>query len=313
MAGVFASIVGTIDSVTDTTITTMLTYSDGLKAIVGSCWGIYVVYQVYRAIAGDHHFSMYREIVIDALRVSLICAFAFNADAYATHIIPIIRGLGSDLSVLITHSDGSINDKLDNIIEIGIALITQQSDKISLISPGLSLMAIIYILIVGVGLLTFLTAGCILIITTSIASAVLSILGMLFLMFAIFPATRNWFWAWISQIASVTLLRVLFSIVTTLAIAMLKGVLETANGDQEMLKSAVGLFLIVSSFAVVIVELPGFAASLVGSSGLSRAGSGGIDTNSVMKSAAKNGMGVGGKLGKYINSSIKGKFGNSIG
>lgn len=274
---IFEPLFLTIDTVINNAVSTMVSYSGSLKGVVAAFWLLYCCYQAFRLISNEHHFQIYNEVIRDLTRVSLICFFAFNTGNYLSNIVPIIRDSGSDLASLISNNHSNVNSQLDKFVTLGLNLIGTQLDKISITSPSVSFSAILYILLIGVGMLTFLVAGTVLLIMVNIATAMLAIIGLLFIIFLIFPVTRGWFFSWLAQCANYILLNVLFSITVALSLKVTQGVLSAAvtNSYGDLLTSAVGVFLVVSAFSMIIIELPSFTASLVGSSGMSSIGRGG--------------------------------------
>lgn len=116
----------------------------------------------------------------------------------------------------------------------------------------------------------------VLLIMAKIALALLLALGPLFILTAIFEATKQFFNAWVGQALNAVFLIVLTSGIITLVIGVVESVLANSLGATEFVQPSMqmALALVIMSFIafVIMMQLPSISAALGGGLALSTLG-----------------------------------------
>jgi type IV secretion system protein VirB6 len=108
------------------------------------------------------------------------------------------------------------------------------------------------------------------------ASTIILIIGPLFIAFALFEQTRQWFWGWVSVVGGFMLTQILIAVIVGIEMGFINSFIVKDGGLEITLKTAFKILLVFGSFTMLITELPGYAASIMGgtpSGGVSGIGS----------------------------------------
>ena len=324
MAGNLETLFNIVDTSIDGLVSSMITYSSSLKVIAGTAWLLFCVFQAIRMVSNEYHYVVYKELLSNFIRMTIVCTIVFNSSYYASNIVPIIRDSGADISDMLTgSSSNNLNQSLDGLLQYMINIFYQESDSWGITHLGSTVSSMIYCLFILTSLIIFLITGAVLLFTVKIALGLLSIVGLLFILFVLFPPTRSWFSLWVSQIASFTLLSAMFNILVNFALNIID---VFRNSDTTSLVGALGMFITVLSITAIIKELPNFTSSLFGASSMGSAGGGMSSLSGAMRSAgtlnrntkglqslAKLGPKGVGKLSANLGKSAISKFTNKLG
>lgn len=293
----------------DSAVVTMLDYSPQIKGIIFSGWMLYLVYQAFRYLHGN--ITAFKEVSEEFLRVTLVCSFAFGGDYYLTSIVPFIRDAGSELSSYIVGGDG-VTNSLDALLTAGVGIVSSVTKHMSITDLSLSFMIILYVLMTGSGLLLFMFAGLLLLVTVKMTGAILAVSGLLFIAFALFPLTRGYFFAWISQVMNVILLEVFFAITIKIALGVIEfillGAVDASMGT--LLANGAFLFIFLCVVGTFITSLGDISAAITGGASLGRGG-----INSVKSGIAGTAGSIKGAINgsKTIKNGVGRLFGGSNG
>lgn len=148
----------------------------------------------------------------------------------------------------------------------------------------------------------FLIIAAAFLLIATVLLVILAALGPVFFMFAIFPATRQYFYNWVGQVLSNSFLFLLTSVTATIFINYVNrqltiatsGAIEVSLVATENISALVCMFFI---FGVILLQLPNLASSLFG--GLAANGVG------TMISSIRNMRGTAGSNGKKGKDSKK--------
>lgn len=109
-----------------------------------------------------------------------------------------------------------------------------------------------------------------------VATTVMLALGPLFIAFAMFSQTRQWFLGWVSLVAGFMLTQVLFAIVLALEISFINSVIVKDGTIDVSLSGNIAMLIYFASFTVLATELPGYAATIMGGAPVGASGLGNI-------------------------------------
>lgn len=280
-----------------------------LGAIFGTFWLItFTVRNIFWLFQGMN--VIFKEVVIEIAKVACIAGLAWNVVWYAQTIVPFVTGLPAWMGGMLSGQSGSQVNQID-------ALLISYYENLRKIYNGLEfsvtdlkgaylgLQALVLYLIAGI---PFLLMAIGTIIVLKVATTVILALGPLFIAFALFSQTKQWFWGWVSVIAGFMLTQVLFAVVLALEVAFINKVIINNGVIDTSLAGNLTMLIYFATFTVLATELPGYAASIMGGSPVAAGGLGGIISKGSGLGAALNGArGASNLIGK-----IRGKGKNNI-
>jgi type IV secretion system protein VirB6 len=243
--------------------------------------------------------------------MALFTYFAFNISVYNTAIVQPINHIGAEISEAFAKTGSNqpqIIDQMGNQIINTITAIWENTPDMSLTNLNVVplLKGIGTIVIVGVLGTVFMVVSFLYLMIAKIMVSLVLLLGPLYISFAFFPITREFFMKWLSQLLNYTLLYAMFGITFTLLTNLLQKYVSgdafsnILVGDLTQLK----LIFCYLLFSGVIVAIPSLTSHLTGGVGINSFGA-----VSPMMSAATKGLSKAiGALGKAAKAG-----GNSIG
>lgn len=247
----------------------------------------------------------------------LILGFSVNVSGYNQTIMPIVMGLGDGLSHAL---NGQTNATvLDNMATSMVDIVIKNNDeanKLPITSVGRYLMIVIYNAIVIISFSVFLVISASYILLAKIFTGILALVGPVFISLGLFPATRQYFTAWINQVVNYSLMLLLMNIVASFMIKIYGEVIDFSNIDYPTTNTfLISVVLLSFMFFVVLLKIPELANGLAGGvsvGGFTQAGraiGNGRDGINASVSAGKTGY----ARGKAGYTWAKGKiFGNRM-
>lgn len=135
-------------------------------------------------------------------------------------------------------------------------------------------LAFVQNVLIWIGALVFLVVAAAFLMLTQYTLLLLAAVGPIFFGFAVFPATRQFFGAWVGQILNFAFLNLFINVLVTMSITTLDGTLDdivttavNSGLGSTLLVSASTLIKIVGEFilfGVILLQLPTMASSLFG-------------------------------------------------
>jgi type IV secretion system protein VirB6 len=269
-----------VDAALQSTLTTGMTkVMLVLGALFGTFWllsftlrGIHWLYMGMTAI--------FQEVVFEIGKMAFFASCAFNIQWYVQTIVPFVTGGAAWMGGILSGQEGSQINQIDTMIITYVGMLGKliSAMKFNLFTNSvadiyLGIQAVIIYLLGGVPFL-LVAVGTSLILKVS--TTVMLVVGPVFIAFALFEKTRQWFWGWICIVGGFMLTHVLFSIVLALELSFINTFIIK---DGVIDVSLYGNFVMLICFAVftmIATELPGYAASVMGGAPTGTAGIGGI-------------------------------------
>lgn len=269
-----------VDVALQSTMTTGMTkVMLGLGALFGTFWllsftlrGIYWLYMGMTAI--------FQEVMLELGKLALFSSCAFNVQWFVQTIVPFVTGGATWMGGILSGQEGNQINQIDTLIVTYVNVLGKLigAMKFNVITNSvadiyLGVQSVIIYLLGGIPFI-LVAVGTSLIL--KVATTVLLVAGPLFIAFALFEKTKQWFWGWICIIGGFMLTQVLFSVVLALEISFINTFI-IKNGVIDV--SLYGNFTMLVCFAVftmIATELPGYAASVMGGAPTGTAGIGGI-------------------------------------
>lgn len=196
----------------------------------------------------------------------LILGFSVNVSGYNQTIMPIVMGLGDGLSHAL---NGQTNATvLDNMATSMVDIVIKNNDeanKLPITSVGRYLMIVIYNAIVIISFSVFLVVSASYILLAKIFTGILALVGPVFISLGLFPATRQYFTAWINQVVNYSLMLLLMNIVASFMIKIYGEVIDFSNIDYPTTNTfLISVVLLSFMFFVVLLKIPELANGLAG-------------------------------------------------
>lgn len=304
---IFGNIFQKIDNVVQSEIITSVSnVSDVLSPIMISAFTIYLLFVFLSYWQGSGLEGTLVDLLKRVMAWAVVIGFGANLSAYNNTVVPIVMGLGDGLVDLFNGTDGSIGSSLDNLGAQLVDIVVKNNDKANELPMPFGLgdkIAVIFknaIIIISFGI--FLIIAGAYIILAKVMTAILAVLGPIFICLALFPATRQYFMSWVNQVVNYSLYLVVVNVTASIFIGYLNSDFGLAGIEAETETGLVEVFLTSLIFFVVLLKLPELASGLAG--GIANTGFGGaIQTASNM---AKGGSAVGLASGKARQAGVRG-------
>jgi type IV secretion system protein VirB6 len=237
-----------------------------------------------------------------------VLAAGMNIGYYSEYVVPFFNGIGDDIAQALTGSssaatalDTLLNAYLSAILNLWQGL-TPSLGNFGVVLEGLALT--FCTVLVGI---PFLAVAAAYIILAKFALGLLLALGPMFVVAALFPATRRFFEAWVGQCLNYAFLTALFAAAGAIEVNFATGILPTSFDLQQLVLTWTLEFKILSMgivFLFVSLNLPSLASALAGGVGISSMVGKVGNTGSTLAKAFKRGgpTGGGGSGGHMIGS-----------
>lgn len=269
----------------------------GVGAAFGSMWLVhFTLKSIYWLFQGLD--AIFQDIVFTVFKMAFIAYFAFNVAWYIQTVVPFATGLPVWMGGILSGQEGSQTNQVDALIA---GYIDSLDKLISSMKFGFTedwavmFYAVVVIVFYLLGGIPFLSVCVGTMITLKAASTIILVLGPLFIAFALFDQTRQWFWGWVSLMAGFMLTQVLFSVVVGIELAYINAFIMKNGAIEVTLMRAFEILLVFGAFTMLATELPNYAASIMGGTS-----SGGVS-------------GIGGLVGKTSGLNVARKMAGGAG
>jgi type IV secretion system protein VirB6 len=274
----------------------------GLGALIGTFWQVNFVLRSMRwywlGMTG-----IFQDVFFELLKVAFIAGMAFNIGWYLQTIVPFVTDGAAWMGGVMSGLDGSQTNQVDMMLSTYIDSLMKlfEALKFPMTDLQVTLMSVVtLVLYIGGGLPFLVTVVCTLVVMKAATTMVLA-LGPLFIAFALFDATRHWYWGWVSQIAGFMLTQVMFAVVLALEISFInQNIIKEGTIDTSIPASASMLFFF-AAFTMLATGIPNYAASMMGGA----PAQGGSGIGAVMGKAT--GFSTAQRMAGAIHSKIRGK------
>ncbi|HGJ5864456.1 type IV secretion system protein [Arsenophonus nasoniae] len=230
-----------ISSFLNKTITEQVaTNFDTLYGYIFPLWStlvvIYLVIEAWAIIYGQKEMLM-SEFIQHFLVISVVTVFMGASSMYVTEIVPFVMKSGEQIAAGLTGSEGgnTIDAMVNKIMEMGKGIYDDFSNHSALDISGNIIVAIKLILLMISGGLFVLYAASYLIMAKVMVGILLS-LGGIFIAFAVFPATRQMFTAWMGSCLNYIFLNIGYAILFSI---MMKYLTDYMTNNSAKIQSNV--------------------------------------------------------------------------
>lgn len=301
----------------DTAITVSAKISKTIMPAVGFCFGIYVLLIVVNMMRGNSS-ELVWDVWMRCVGFAVIIGIGLNMGNYANYVIPMVTSLGDDLAAAITGGSSSASS-LDKLAQHYILIIEEDYIRIDnlgwtsgtdkFIQP---MLWGIKSLIILIGLVPFLVLAAAAIIVAKVGSVIVAALGPIFFACLIFPATRQYFSAWVNTAVSYALLPIGIAIVVMFSINISTEIFNDAGKDAYQKMTFVTVFMasIVNLLLCVLIKTVQGLASSLSAGGINPGAAGGVPGGQAARNASNAfARKVGGHYGNKAAKNIDKAFG----
>ena len=250
-----------------------------IAPLASVAFGIYFILMMLNYLRGVESEPVF-DFFLKMAGFAIVIGLGLNASNYTNYIIPIVKETGSDLAASVSGSVPTSNslDELAmhylDIIEKGLV---DASEEDGTFGMSKTFMAYFKSAIVVVGLVPFLIAAAIIIIVANVGSTLVAMVGPLFFAALLFPATRQYFSAWLNTAISYALVPLFVAVVASVSVQMSKAML---SGGGATLSDTTLKMVILASIGnlmlILLLNKVGQIASSLSAGGVAVGGGSGI-------------------------------------
>lgn len=203
--------------------------SDTITPLVAACFGIYIILISTNYMRGAEQEPV-MDFIFRIMSFSVVIGLGLNAASYASHVIPMVTGIGPSLADAIT--GGAVTaGTLDQLALHYLAIIDKGFEGVGLLSsPGAYVLMILKSLIILFGLAPFLIVATVMTIVANAGSVIVAMVGPIYFAFLLFPATRHYFNAWLNTALSYALIPVFVAVIATVSVGLSVEMLSSGGG-----------------------------------------------------------------------------------
>lgn len=247
------------DTLLTSAIAAAKTISAEIAPLVMVCFGIYVILMMTNYLRGAETEPVF-DFGLKMASWALIIGFGLNADTYASTVIPMVTGIGADLANAITGGDstaGAVDQMIARLLQ-AIQDATGELRDLDFFDGAMAYIMVAFkILLILIGYIPLLIAAAIAIVIADSGAILVAAVGPIFFAFALFPATRQYFSAWINTVLSLMLVPVLVAIVALASINIANEILVDSTFTTVFIGVICNLILM-----VLIRQVSALASSL---------------------------------------------------
>lgn len=200
-----------------------------IAPLVATLFGIYVLLITINYMRGGESEPVW-DFGLRMASWSLVIGMGLSASTYTSTVIPIVSGIGPDLASAISGGTAGAN-ALDQLALYYISVLndgyTSANSFTFPFNVGPMFLYFLKAVLVIIGLVPFLVAATLTLIISDVGLVILAMVGPIFFSFLLFPATRQYFSAWLNSVVSYSLLPLFVAVISVLSV----------NLSQEMLQN----------------------------------------------------------------------------
>lgn len=229
------------------------------------------------------------EFITFALKLGFVLFLVQGAGNYTTYVTAVVQSMPGDIAAALGQGQGAstaVNASgFDALLSQGLSVGGTIMKTASIWSPGSTLVNGIAGLAVMVFVAFLAAVGYCMALYAKVALALCLALGPIFIVCAVFNATRPFFEHWIKTLFSFVILQVLILALGSLVIGTFNtlATAAAAGTSGDVLLTAIGTFAYCTASAFLFRELPQIAHGLSGGVSLNGAGGGGVVSSTALR------------------------------
>ncbi|MFU2080693.1 type IV secretion system protein [Avibacterium endocarditidis] len=268
-------IANTYTKVVETFVKNVDTYAGSIasqaRPVIAAAFLLYMLYVVYRMYSKKD--ALWEEFTNKIILFAIVGAFAAIGEHYSNVISFVLNAgdeLASKLSSNATNSVSSV-DNAYNAFQQGIDLLKKKSADTSWWQSfsGENIEAIIAMCFLYVAQFIFSIVIAVNLLIAKIMVVLLLSVGIIFISFVVFPATRNMFFSFVGLCFNYIFLNVLYSVAAKLSSDYILDTVSPTGNAMEIIGNAAEALVTVAILVLAINQIPTLVSSLTGGVGIS--------------------------------------------
>ncbi len=256
----------------------------GLAALIGTFWTLSLVVRSLQWLWMGMT-QIFRDVVFELLKMAFVTAMAFNVAWYLATVVPFVTEFPTWMGGLLSSQIAGQAANVTQVNQIDTLIGTYLTELQNLVkamkfqpfsNTSATFLGILGVLFYLSGGIPFLLVAVATSMVLKVATTVFLAVGPLFIAFALFDQTRQYFWGWVSVVAGFMLTHVLFAVVLALEVGLVNSTIIKNGQIDTSLPGTLSILIIFCTFTVLATELPGYAAAVMGGAGSGTSSIGGI-------------------------------------
>ncbi|OBX79631.1 MULTISPECIES: type IV secretion system protein [Haemophilus] len=241
------------------------------KPVIIAAFLLYMLYVVYRMYSKKD--ALWEEFTNKIILFAIVGAFATTGEHYS-NVISFVLNAGDEIAAkLSTNATGSISsvDNVYNAFQTGIDEIKMQWNDQGFWSKwtGANVDLLVALLFLYIAQFLFAVIIAVNLLIAKIMVVLLLSVGIIFISFSVFPATRNMFFSFLGLCFNYIFLNVLYSVAAKLASDYIQGTFNPSNLSTSVITSSFESLVTVAIIVLAINQIPTLVSSLTGGVGIS--------------------------------------------
>lgn len=233
-----------------------------ISPLVAACFSLYVTLILFSYLRGEDNDEPVMDFLYRMVGWGAVIVFGMHIDMYTTYVVPVVNKLGDELASVVgpAFNSASALDNMANGFAQAFAKLFQEANGFKE-----SVYAALAIVLIWIFAGLFMVIAIAYILLAKVALGILLAIGPLFIVAALFPASRDLFKNWTGQCLNYAFLVMLFSFAAQLEITMVNSVVPADLSISAVMK----VCLICAVMIFVSLNLPSLASALAGGVGIS--------------------------------------------
>jgi len=249
----------------------------GLGGLIGSFWLLSFTLRSLQWICMGLT-DIFKDVLFEILKVAAIAGMAFNVGWFVETIVPFVTNLPIWMGGILSGQEGPQTNQVDALVNSFLTNLANLVDAMdfewyNVKAIFLAGQSIVYFAFGGI---CFILVSVVTLIVLKVTTTIMLALGPIFIAFALFDRTRQWFMSWVSLIAGFMLTNVLFSVVLALEFGFINTVIIKNGVMDTSLGGNVIMLIYFLCFAFLAGQLPSHAAAVMGGSAVGGTSLGGL-------------------------------------
>jgi type IV secretion system protein VirB6 len=245
--------------------------SNIVTPIAAACFGIYMILLAMNYARGASSKPVV-DFWVKMIGLSIIISLGLKMENYTFHVIPIVLESGSDLAAAVSGDAPRLDiTTLDEMIQDYARILFDDINQLETRSSanGNFIIFFIKILLILIAILPFVVFVAALLIVAKAGAALALAVGPLFFACLVFPATRQYFLAWVNAVVFYALLPVFVAIIAVMSVELSQTLFSVQDGVKYMTFVDVFMAAIVNLLLICLLKTCRSLALALSAGGLS--------------------------------------------
>ncbi|HBP4890408.1 TPA: type IV secretion system protein [Pseudomonas aeruginosa] len=246
-----------------------------MGAVFGTFWLLHLLMRAIRWLWLGLDVP-FQEVSMELIKIAVLISIAFNVATYWNYIVPFVQGLPLWMAKTLSGSSEVFTNQVDALISDFFTAVKRLVFKMNfnpftakLSALFTSFLTVFYMLLGGIPFLLIAVGT---LVTLKVSTTVILVVGPLFIAFSIFPQTRQYFFGWVSVLGGFMLAQVLFSVILGLEMRFINEHVIRDGNIPNTLQAALSILFYFAAFSVIAMEIPNYAATIMGGAPTSAGG-----------------------------------------